>query len=77
MFRFSALPIVEGGVSGPVAAKCAHRGTCRADVMRGYNGTIFAYGQTGSGKVGRLLLHKAIAVTHVVATDAHDDGPGY
>lgn len=23
---------------------------CRADVMRGFNGTVFAYGQTSSGK---------------------------
>lgn len=56
-----------------------------ADVMDGYNGTVFAYGQTGSGKSHTMMVsihlrpsarRRQLAPTPgLIAASAHSQGP--
>ena len=41
-----------------------------ADVLDGYNGTVFAYGQTGSGKTFTMMVR-----SHVLLLRCSDDYP--
>jgi kinesin family member 5 len=52
MYACAAADIVSGvrGLSSRGRGERRSSSRCRADVMRGFNGTVFAYGQTSSGK---------------------------
>lgn len=62
VFEYGVKGIVDGELRIRQALFALMADSRFADVMNGYNGTVFAYGQTGSGKSHTMMVRQIPAV---------------